>query len=79
MKFLYIVTKGAGDPTGASLPLHMAANGSLEVGQEVAIIFAGDGAEVVLADNAETMQGVGVPSVKELLAKLADHQVPVYV
>ena len=35
MRFLYIVTKGTNDATLASVPLHIAANGSLEVGQEV--------------------------------------------
>jgi len=72
VKFLYIVTKGAGDPTGASIPLHMAVNGSLQVGHEVTVLLAGDGAEIVLGDNAETIQGVGVPSMKELLAGLKD-------
>jgi predicted peroxiredoxin len=79
MKFLYIATKGAGDPTGASIPLHMAANGSLEVGHDVTVLFAGDGAEVVLGDNASTIRGVGVPSMKELLAKLKERGATVYV
>ena len=70
MKFVYFVTKGAADPTLASLPLHMAANGSLEVGHEVAVVFAGDGAEITLGDNPQTLEGVGVPPVRDLLAKL---------
>jgi predicted peroxiredoxin len=72
MEFLYIVTKGAGDPTAASIPLHMAVNGSLEVGHEVTVLFAGDGAEILLGDNPDTIQGVGVPPMKELLAGLRD-------
>ena len=32
MQMLYIVTKGTADATRASVPLHIAANGSLEVG-----------------------------------------------
>ncbi len=32
MQLLYIVTKGTDDATLASVPLHIAANGSLEVG-----------------------------------------------
>ncbi len=79
MRFLYIVTTGTSDPTTASIPLHMAANGSLEVGQDVAVVFAGNGTEVVIGHNAETMEGIGVPPMRELLAKLADHEVPVYV
>jgi hypothetical protein len=30
MKVLYLATAGAGDATRASLPLHIAANGSVE-------------------------------------------------
>jgi hypothetical protein len=32
MKVLYLATTGAGDPTKASLPLHIAGNGSVEAG-----------------------------------------------
>jgi predicted peroxiredoxin len=79
MKFVYFVTTGVGDPTRASIPLHMAANGSLEVGHDVAVVLAGDGSEIVLGDNAQTIEGVGVPPMRDLLAKLKDHGVPVYV
>jgi predicted peroxiredoxin len=44
---LYTVTEGIEDPTLASVPLHIAANGSLEVGQEVSVVLAGDAAELV--------------------------------
>jgi predicted peroxiredoxin len=79
MKFVYMVTRGASDATAASIPLHLAANGSIEVGHDVTVIFAGDGAEVLIDNNADTMEGVGVPPVKELLAKLREHSIPVYV
>jgi predicted peroxiredoxin len=79
MKFLYVVSKGTADPTLASVPLHLAANGSLEVGHEVSVLLAGDGAEILVGDNAQTMEGVGVPPVRELLAKLKDGGATVYV
>jgi predicted peroxiredoxin len=79
MRLLYIVTKGVDDPTLSSVPLHIAANGSLEVGQEVSVVLAGDGTDLVVGDNAERIEGVGVPPMRELVAKLKDHQVPVYV
>ena len=79
MKITYFASAGAGDPTRASIPLHLAANGSLEVGQEVTIILGGDAAELVLDDTAERLEGVGVPPMRELVAKLRDHAVPVYV
>ena len=79
MRLLYIVTKGVDDATLASVPLHIAANGSLEVGQEVSVVLAGDGTDLVIGDNAQRMEGVGVPPMRELLGKLKEHQVPVYV
>ena len=79
MRFVYFVTRGTGDPTNASIPLHLAANGSVEVGHDTAVVLAGDSTELVLGDNAERIEGVGVPPMRELLAKLRQHAVPVYV
>ena len=79
MKITYFVSAGAADATRASIPLHLAANGSVEVGQETSIVIGGDAAELLVGDTAETLEGVGVPPARELLAKLRDHAVPVFV
>ena len=79
MKITYFVSAGMSDATRASVPLHLAANGSVEVGQETSIILGGDAAELLVGDNLETLEGVGVPPARELLAKLRDHAVPVFV
>lgn len=79
MRLVYIVTKGVDDVTLASVPLHIAVNGSLKIGQEVAVVLAGDGTDLVLEDNAEGMEGIGVPPMRELLERLREHEVPVYV
>ena len=79
MRITYFIGAGTADATRASVPLHLAANGSVEVGQETSIVLGGDAAELVLGDNAERMEGVGVPPARELLAKLREHEVPVYV
>src|SRR5207237_4032021 len=79
MKTLYFVTSGAADPTRASLPLHLAVNGSVEVGHETAVVLAGDGTELLSEETANRLEGVGVPAVRDLLAKLLEHNVPVYV
>ena len=79
MKITYFASAGTADPTRASIPLHLAANGSVEVGQETAVILGGDAAELLLGQTAEALEGVGLPPVRELLAKLRDHDVPVYV
>jgi hypothetical protein len=79
MKFVYVVTTGTDDPTKASLPLHLAANGSVEVGHDTSVLLAGDATEILFGDNLDQMQGIGVPPVRDLVAKLRDHSVPVYV
>lgn len=79
MKILYLATAGAADPTRASLPLHIAANGSVGEGQECAVVLAGDATELVSREQAQQVEGVGIPPARELLQKLLDHQVPVYV
>jgi len=79
MRTLYMVTSGAGDATRASIPLHLAVNGSLEVGQTVGILLAGDATELVSAAVRDSLEGIGVPPVRELLAKARQHDVPVYV
>jgi predicted peroxiredoxin len=79
MKILYLATAGALDPTRASIPLHIAANGSVGEGQECAVVLVGDGTELVSREEAERVEGVGIPPMKELLQKLIDNRVPVYV
>jgi hypothetical protein len=79
VKITYFVSSGTGDATRASIPLHLAANGSIEVGQQTSIVLGGDATELLLGDNADRVEGVGVPAVRDLLAKLRDHAVPVFV
>jgi hypothetical protein len=43
------------------------------------VVLAGDATDLLLDDTPETLQGVGLPPLGELLAKLRDHSVPVYV
>src|SRR5436190_24347756 len=47
IKVLYLATTGVGDPTRASLPLHIAANGSVEAEQGCVVVLAGDATELV--------------------------------
>ena len=79
MRILYLASAGSSEPTRASIPLHIAANGSIEVGQECAVALVGDGTELASRETAERVEGVGVPPVRELLQKLVDNQIPVFV
>jgi predicted peroxiredoxin len=79
MEFLYLATSGSSDPTRASIPIHLAVNGSLEVGHSVRLVLAGDATELVIAATRDTVEGMGVPPARELFAKLRQHEVPVFV
>ena len=74
-----MTTSGSSDATRASIPIHLAVNGSVEVGHEVGIVLAGDATELLKAGTRDTIEGLGVPPLRDLLAKARDHAVPVYV
>ena len=79
MEILYIATNGSADATKASIPWHLAVNGSIEVGQTARIVLAGDAAEVVKADVRESLEGVGVPTLRDLVAKAKANGVVIHV
>lgn len=79
MRVLYALTSGSADPTKASLPVHLAVNGSTEIGDDVIIVMMGDGTEFVVEGVIETVEGVGVPPMRDLFAKVRQHEIPVYV
>ena len=74
-----MATSGSSDPTKASIPIHLAVNGSVEAGQTPRIMLAGDATELVQAATRDTLEGVGVPPMRELFAKVRQHEVPVFV
>jgi predicted peroxiredoxin len=75
---LFIGMHGSEDPTKATFPFLMAA-GALDAGNKVGIILIGDA--VVLMNNAvaDSVQGVGFPPLKELMAKVIAAKVPIYI
>ncbi len=70
LRLLYVTATGPADPTRASIPFHLAANGAAEAGYAADIVLAGDAADLVRAGVAEGVRGVGVPPLTELLAKV---------
>lgn len=79
MRILYLASSGSSDPTRASIPLHLAVNGSVEVGHDVGVVLAGDATELVRPDVLDGLEGVGVPPARDLLRKAREHEVPIYV
>ena len=79
MRVVYICTAGSADPTKASLPWHLAVNGSLAEGHEPIMVLAGDATDLVVGDTVDTLEGLGVPPMRELVTKARQHEVPVFV
>jgi len=75
---LFIGVHGSEDPTKATFPFIMA-NGALDAGQQTAIILIGD--SVVLVNDAvvENVHGVGLPPLRELMAKVIAAKVPIFI
>ena len=75
---LFIGTHGSEDPTKATLPFLMA-NGALDAGHQTAIILIGDAVVLMNSTVADSVQGVGFPPLKELMAKIVAAKVPIYI
>ena len=78
-KLLITTSTGPGDPTRASVPLHIALNGAVKSGTDVAVAFAGDAAEILKPDVYRSVRGVGIPPMAELMDGLARAKVTFYV
>jgi predicted peroxiredoxin len=79
VEILYVATCGASDPTRASIPWHLAVNGSLEAEQTARIVLVGDASELLKADNRSTIEGLGIPPMRDLVAKARDRSLPIHV
>ncbi len=79
MRILYLASSGSSDPTRASVPLHLAVNGSIQIGHEVGLVLAGDATELLRPDLLDRVEGLGVPPMRDLFSKAREHEVPVYV
>ena len=75
---LYISSNGSENPTKASLPFVLA-GGAIDAGHEPAISLVGDAVVAMRDTVADNIQGMGLPPFKELMAKVVEHKVPIYV
>ena len=75
---LFIGLHGSDDPTKASFPFLMA-NGALDAGHQTAIILLGEAVMLMNSAVANSVQGVGFPPIKELIAKVVSAKVPIYI
>lgn len=79
MKVLYFCVTGSSDPTRASIPFHVAVNGSAEVGQDATLVLGGDAAELAMPEISSKVEGLGLPRLEELLSKAKDRRLQVFV
>jgi len=56
----------------------MMAKGAKEAGHEVAVALTGDSVILFNETIASSVQGVGLPSLKELMQFARDNKIPVY-
>ncbi|MGA9534121.1 MAG: DsrE family protein [Anaerolineales bacterium] len=77
-KILAVGTHATDDPTKASLPFITAA-GAVGAGKEVAIALLGEAVYLVKPTVASSVVGIGFPPLAELIAKVVEAEVPVYV
>ena len=78
-RLLIIASTGPEDPTRASIPFHIAANGAGPAGVEVGVAFAGDAADLVKADVIASVRGVGLPPLSDLMAKCVAQGISFYI
>lgn len=77
-KFFYLGLCGSENPTRAGFPFHFAL-GALEAGHQAEIGLAGDAVVLMKSAVAESVFPVAMPPLKELLAKVIEQKVPIYV
>ena len=77
-RILTVGTHATDDPTRASLPFLTAA-GAVAAHKEVAIALVGDATYLAKAEVTKNVQGVGFPALTDVIAKLLETGVPIYV
>lgn len=76
-KILYVSICGSENPTKATLPW-LSVKGAIEAGHQAQIVLAGDAAILANRTVAESVLGVGIPPLKELIAFAMEKNVPVF-
>ncbi len=76
---LYVGTHGPDDPTKACIPFHLAVNGAAEAGIEAEINLAGDAAVLIQDRYIDTVTPVGLPPLKDLMAKAREKGIRIHI
>lgn len=76
-KIVYSGTYASDDPTRATMPFLLAA-GALDRGHEPIIVLMGEAVYLMKDEVVDAIQGVGLPSLRDLLDKVLQNDVPIY-
>ena len=76
---LYIASHGPDDPTKACIPFHLAVNGAAEAGIGASVTLMGDAAVLIQDRYIESVTPVGLPPLWDLMAKIREKGIPVYI
>lgn len=77
-KLLIVANAGPQDPMRASVPFNIAAQ-AIPAGHDCGIALSGDATELLKREISDTVKGVGLPPLADLLAACAEQGVRVYV
>jgi predicted peroxiredoxin len=78
-KLIYVASHGPDDPTKACFPFHLAVNGAAEAGIEAEINIGGDAAVLIQDQYIESLTPVGMPPLRDLMAKAREKGIPIFV
>jgi predicted peroxiredoxin len=77
-RILFNVTNGSNDPTKATLPF-IGAVSAIDNGDRPEVALLGEGAYLAVPEVASAVHGIGFPPLSDLLVRIVEHEVPVYV
>lgn len=77
-KILYYGSAGSDDPTRAGFPFNFAL-GAKEAGHEPEIFLAGEATYLMKDVIVQEVYPVAMPPVREMLKKVIEHKIPIYV
>jgi uncharacterized protein involved in oxidation of intracellular sulfur len=75
---LFVATHGSDDPTMATFPLELAV-GAAQEGHQAQIALLSEAVVLMKDAVVEELHGFGCPPLKEVLAQVIEHKIPVYV
>jgi len=75
---LFVATRGTDDPTMATFPFELAV-GAAKEGHKAQIALLGESVVTMRGTVSEEMHGFGCQPLKEALAEVIEHEIPIYV